>query len=625
MDKGTLQEQGIRLLAVAVLAFPFASPSLEIHDQTRGGGSSARAESLLQNPAMLRENIQKKQLLPVIQLLKKGQRKKARLVLAKILTQDATEPNALDLAGTILLEEKNYTAAEDAFKRSLQRDTSRNGTAVKLGVTRMLLGNIASGEKILRQTLHNDPDQPLALRYMAWLETRRGNLPAALRYLQHLNNLHGQRTRQLLAYQINLAALYNQLRQPENTIELLRPRIDPDNPDTPMAIQAAYLLAGAYLDSGKTDAGRKLIARLRKTALPKTDLDLLDLKLARANGEVARAKRLAARILKQNPKLHDSVEFELARTYFNGGDARNAIKALETLLKTADATVLPSILRDLGILLLQEKKAKQAVTLLGEYAEKYPDSPLISRQLSEILLLSGDDEAAARNAKTTTKRFPNYLEGWLLAGRIAEKRGQPARARAYYQTASKRAPNSPDAWIGIARTRLSAKEPEAALETLSKALGISPGDTRLLFERASLLDSLGRMARANQDYRNILALSPDFVPALSNLAENYLTSNRQLDSALELASRAYRIAPENPYVADVHGWSLYKNGDSRRALPVLKSAAARIDDNGIADFHVAMLLADTGDKPAASRYARAAIEKGLPADLEARLRQKLKR
>ncbi len=625
MGTDTLQEKGIRLLAVAALVFPLAGQSLEIHDQTRGGGSSARAESLLQNPAMLRENIQKKQLLPIIRLLKNGQRKQAKLALARILTQDASEPNALDLAGTILLEEKNYTAAEDAFRRALQRDTSRNGTAVKLGVTRMLLGDTASGEKILLQTLHNDPDQPLALRYMAWLETRRGNLPAALRYLQHLNNLHGRRTRQLLAYQINLAALYNQLHRPESTIGLLRSRIDLDKQDTPMAIQAAYLLAGAYLDSGNIDAGRKLIARLKQTASPKTNLDQLELKLARASGEVARAKRLADRILKQNPDLRDSVEFELARTYFNAGDTQNAIEALNKLLKTADATVVPSILRDLAIVLLQEKKAGQATTLLRKYSEKYPASALIARQLSEILLLSGDDEAAARNAKATTERFPDDLEGWLLAGRIAEKRGQPAQAREYYRAAAKLAPNDPDAWIGIARTRLSGKEPKAALETLNKALGISPGDTKLLFERASLLDSLGKTEQANQDYRNILVLSPDFVPALSNLAENYLRNDQRLDSAHELASRAYRIAPENPYVADVHGWSLYKKGDSRQALPVLKSAAARIDDNGIADFHVAMLLADTGDKPAANRYASTAIEKGLPRDLLTQLRRKLGR
>ncbi len=619
----TLRQASARLFAAAALALPFAGQAIEIYSHAPGR-DGAQADSLLESPEMLRENIQKKQLLPIIQMLKSGQRKQAKLALARILTQDATEPNALDLAGTILLEEKNYPAAEDAFKRALQRDASRNGTAVKLGVTRMLLGNIASGEKILTQTLRNDPDQPLALRYMAWLETRRGKLPAALRYLRHLNDLHGRHIHSLLAYQIDLAALYNRLRQPRNTIRLLQPRIDPDRLNTAMAIQAAYLLAAAHLDNGDTAAGHELITRLRKTKLSKLDLHRLELGLARATGKVAEAERLAAKVLKQNPALRDNVDFELARTYFNAGETQNAEKALGKLLKTADPAVIPSVLRDLGLVLLQDGKAGKAVTLHRDYVNKYPESALISRQLTELLLLSGDDAAAARNARATTEHFPSDLEGWLLAGQIAEKRGQRQQARRDYRQATKLAPNDPQAWIGIARTHVGANDTDAALATLNQALGLSPGDTRLLFERASLLDSVDRTEQANQDYRNILALNPDHVPALSNLAENYLRAGQQLDSARELALRAYRIAPENPYVADIHGWSLYKKGDRLQALPILKSAAARIDENGIADFHVAMLLADTGDEPAANRYARTAIEKGLPETLQRQLKQRLK-
>ena len=75
---------------------------------------------------------------------------------------------------------------------------------------------------------------------------------------------------------------------------------------------------------------------------------------------------------------------------------------------------------------------------------------------------------------------------------------------------------------------------------------------------------------AIQSYEQIIETSPNDVGALNNLA--FLYYQRGDQRGLELARRAYELAPSHPVVMDTYGWLLVEAGEVERGLPILRES-----------------------------------------------------
>src|SRR5205823_659158 len=118
--------------------------------------------------------------------------------------------------------------------------------------------------------------------------------------------------------------------------------------------------------------------------------------------------------------------------------------------------------------------------------------------------------------------------------------------------------------------------------------------------------------KARDYYEKLLALRPDFVPALNNLAYLYAERLNQLDKAFDLAQKAHDVAPAEATVADTLGWILYRKGDYQRALALLEEAGQKMADNPEVQFHLGMASSMMGHEGA----ARSALEKAAHSDLD---------
>ena len=125
--------------------------------------------------------------------------------------------------------------------------------------------------------------------------------------------------------------------------------------------------------------------------------------------------------------------------------------------------------------------------------------------------------------------------GWFYA-----TQGKNAKALQQYQTALR---ILPDARFYVARAELLNKlgNPEAALTNYMAVLQ-SSADPSIQDTVGTLLCRLGRKSEAIEHYHQALRLSPDFVPALNNLAWVLATdtnaTNRNGAEAVQLAERA---------------------------------------------------------------------------------------
>ena len=128
---------------------------------------------------------------------------------------------------------------------------------------------------------------------------------------------------------------------------------------------------------------------------------------------------------------------------------------------------------------------------------------------------------------------------------------------------------------------------EQAIETLN-AYVASNKTTPALMTLAGIHERLKQFDKSRDAYEQLLKVSPDFAPALNNLAVLYSEYLGQNDRALEFAQKAKDLTPNEPHAADTLGSILFKKADYLNALRQLQESAAKLADDPEVQFHLGM-------------------------------------
>ena len=104
---------------------------------------------------------------------------------------------------------------------------------------------------------------------------------------------------------------------------------------------------------------------------------------------------------------------------------------------------------------------------------------------------------------------------------------------------------------------------------------------------------------------------------LNNLA--WLYSQKHDPRALEIAKKAFELAPKSPAIADTYGWILVENDRAVEALPLLKVAAALPGASAEVRYHLAVAQARADEREEARVALRRLVaEPGFEGAAEAR-------
>ena len=156
--------------------------------------------------------------------------------------------------------------------------------------------------------------------------------------------------------------------------------------------------------------------------------------------------------------------------------------------------------------------------------------------------------------------------------------------------------------------RLRHADADGARQAFEAALALDP---RLVGARRSLAaihDSRGEHDLAIEQYRRVLAIVPDDLLSLNNLAYALAVHKKQPADALRFGQQAYATSKgQIASIADTLGWIHYLLGNQAEAEKILVDAAARAPDNAEIQLHLAHVYVALGRRDAARR----AIANGL--------------
>ena len=144
-------------------------------------------------------------------------------------------------------------------------------------------------------------------------------------------------------------------------------------------------------------------------------------------------------------------------------------------------------------------------------------------------------------------------------------------------------------------------------EPLIRAVDLEPRLTMANLQLASLYEAEGAHEKARTRYERILAVEPEYVVALNNLAYSLAVRAGQPEKALPLADRAVRLS-NAPSIADTLGWIHHLLGDDKAASPFIERAVTALPGNVEVLVHAAVVRAALGDTTRAGAALEAALE-----------------
>jgi putative PEP-CTERM system TPR-repeat lipoprotein len=502
-----------------------------------------------------------------------GQHDKAIALLEGVPINDDS-----DSRHTVMLAVAYAAKGEQELSRSLLQQLSGESDKSADTLTMMAdawaaLGELDEARRRYASALQIAPDHSGALVGFARMQIAAGELLGAE---QRLRRVLSQKPRDLPAL-LAMAELAIARRDPTTAVNWLTQARDA----APDAVNPRLLLAQYYL------AARDPV-RARESA------DEL-IKLAPENAEAYNVLGLALLALRQPQAA--SIQFETA--------TRLANKALyHANLARAQ-------------LALGDRAAARAA--VAQALKMEPESITALALEAQILARERRFDRALEQALQIQRAYPQQATGFVLAGEIHMQRNAYAEAEAAFSAAAARE-RSPVLSIWQYRARRLGKLP-TPLQPLEDWVAAQPADSRMWLVLAQARQEAGATPAAAEAYARVLELAPNDVVALNNLAWLYYTAG---DSrGLDLAKQAFSLRPKSPAVADTYGWLLAESGESEKALPILRVAAAATGAEPDVRYHLAVVLART-DRAAEARTVLAQLlGSGEPFESEVKARQLL--
>ncbi len=381
-------------------------------------------------------------------------------------------------------------------------------------------------------------------------------------------------------------------------------RMDPKNATAFDGLAAIALRRGDIEGAAK----QYELAVSRDPAATQLRVKLIELLLRRSDN--ARALTAARDFAAASPDELVALEL-LGRTQIANGDIKNGIASYRRLANQAPDN--PEAHRRLGRALAAAaaKDKANAQGLLAD-AQSAVDkalevSPDFEPALADRLLIESEltgRDAALRLAQKLSAERPKSVVRLLVLGDAQAAAQKPADAIATYRKAweaSKEGPALRRLYGALAQNQRG-NEGVALLKSWVKD---HPNDynTRLMI--TSHYINARDYDAALRETEAINAAVPDNAVVLNNLA--WLYGEKNNPKALEIAEKAFALAPRSPDIADTLGWLQVQKGDIARAVTVLAKAHELAPERSDITYRYAVALEKSGDKVQAKSVLQRAL------------------
>lgn len=316
----------------------------------------------------------------------------------------------------------------------------------------------------------------------------------------------------------------------------------------------------------------------------------------------------AAKVLASKAPEDLAVLLAVARAQLANRDTAGAQTSLGNATRLANFD--PAVLLEIASMQIAAGNLNGAQYSLEKALSDRSDDLAAQALMVDVSLRQGDQAKAEAIARRIVQAAPKRAIGYSLLGDIATARTQPAAAIDAYRRAHQIEPST-ETLLRLANASV-AQDPKAATRLIEQWVASHPKD---IAARRSLADAYARSANhtaARAAYLDLLQTAPDDAGLLNNLA-NVLLQLKDPQASV-YAERALTKSPASPMVLDTAGWIAFRNGQSDRALQLLRDARLREPNNPDIRYHLAAVLAQAGRRGEARDELEAAIADGRTFD-----------
>ncbi len=346
--------------------------------------------------------------------------------------------------------------------------------------------------------------------------------------------------------------------------------------------------------------------------------------------------REAVRVIPQSTLLWADYSEALAES---GNTTRAIEEARATAVKAAEN---PEILRRMGVLLLDLDQARAAERPLSRYAafnyDKGEANLLHGRALLKTGLYSGARMAFQRAAQAEIDKVSPAVINWYLfatealgqkleeaenrlptlrssdrpddvpaslIGQVFLDKGEPALAASAFREAMQTG-STDDLAIGLSRALFATGARQAGIRELEDYLRNADVARLARIELARRYEQEERFSDAALQYERLLQTGVADAEVVAKLALVYLRLGNS--ASIQLAERAYLMAPENPFILDAAGWVAHQaDRDTGKAIAHLEKAVRRAPAVAIYKYHLGLAYVAKGDRRGARRVLQQAL------------------
>jgi tetratricopeptide (TPR) repeat protein len=147
---------------------------------------------------------------------------------------------------------------------------------------------------------------------------------------------------------------------------------------------------------------------------------------------------------------------------------------------------------------------------------------------------------------------------------------------------------------------------QETFDMLTQAVVEFPDSYELLYDRAMAAERIDKLDVVEADLRRVIRMKPDYAHAYNALGYTLAEKTTRFDEARDLIEKAYKLAPDDPFILDSLGWVQYRQGHMDEALKHLQAAYNARNDPEIA-AHLGEVLWKAGQHDEAQKIWRAAL------------------
>jgi len=508
--------------------------------------------------------------------------------------------------------------ADQAFKTAVELAPPRSPARMRYVDFLLRTGANAEAKKLLEETNQKHPDYlppRVVLMKMACAEHQDDDCVARVKNVLSQDSINYDALFQDGVLNLSKGDALAAIRDFEYLSNAYR-----QNPLVRYQLALAYLLYSASKDLGDENRRKAVEAaesRLNEAVGLQPHFDqaamlLAELKIRKGNP--AAAVELLEPLTKERPQTAQA-QYLLATAYLAQQKIDQALAVYRRMTESFPNDPRPSFL--MGSVLLGQGKQADARKAFEKSNEISPDYLPAVERLVDLDLVDKQYAAAIDRVQKVIDKDPKLAQPWTLRAKIYLAQRDFAHAEPDLLKAIDLNPKLEPAYQLLAQLYVASNRQEEAITKLTAFVenNKSPQAVPALMQIGTINEQMKHFDAARDAYEKLIAIAPNFAPALNNLAILYSDRFGQLDKAYDLATKAKEAANE-PHITDTLGWILFKRGDYSGALPLLQDSVAKLPNLPEIQFHLGMTYYMLGEE----EPARAALQKAVdaPADFPAK-------